>query len=191
MSVYKNLKGCEKIDGVFITDQEINAPTLLITAKYTTHSRLLRFFRLSSILPITHFVRLRLFFKNLYDSEISEKKNVKCWIEYPDGKQYRPWQINIPRLISKNNCFWSEIDILFKPEVPGIHRFIIEKCEGIQYADFHGMTGRPYKQIENEWKSSFNIHTSLELGSYVVAILALIIALLSLFVPIAEPCGFG
>ena len=188
----EDLRGCKKIDkGVFMSDQSFNASTLLINARFTTHYILLRLIGLSNFLPITHFVRLRLYFKNLFDAEIQEKKDVKCWIEYPDGKQYRPWHINIPNLATKGDCCWSEIDILFKPEVPGIHRLVIEEYPGVQYADYHGMMGRPYKQINKEWRASFNIHTTLELGSYVVAILALLIALLSLFISIGKLCNFG
>jgi hypothetical protein len=191
MKIKNELKGCKERGRVLPSEQNIKSSTLLINALFTTHHCIFRKLPwLSGILPINHFVRLRLYFKNLYETEIKEQE-VNFWILYPDGKQYRSWYIKIPQLNHKDDCYWSEIDILFKPEVPGIHRLVFEKLEGIQYADFHGMVGRPYKQIDAEWTTSFNIYSPLELGSYLVAIVALVVASLSCIISILsffKPC---
>ena len=177
--IKKDLQDCKERWDVFSRGQYITSPTLLINAKFTTHSRLLRFLRLSEMLPINHFVRLRLYFKNLYDAEINSKE-VGFGIEYPNGKQFRRWPINIPQINKKDECYWSEIDILFKPEIPGVHRLVIDNLDGVQYADYHGLFSRPYKQMDEKWTSSFYIYTTLELRLYLVAFLALLISTISL-----------
>jgi len=178
----KNLfKDCkETAEDVFQSEQHIKTPTLLINAEFETHNKFLRIIGLKEILPINNFVSLRLYFKNLYDAEIEKFDNVPFIIEYPNGKQYRPWKINIPNLKKKGDCFFSETKILFKPEIPGVHRLIIGKIDGFQYADLYGVTDRDYKQIATDWTASFQIYNSLELRFYVTAILALIVSVLAL-----------
>lgn len=174
-------QNCRKLEsGVFQSQQQIKKPTLLINAELETHNKFLRFLRLKSVLPITDFVKLRLYFKNIFSSEIPGTNDVPFIIEYPNGKQVRPWKINLPNLKNENECCYSESEILFKPEVPGVHRLIIGKSEGFQYADLFGVTDREIKQIANDWTTSFNIIDSLEMRFYVAATLALVISAFSL-----------
>ena len=176
-------QNCRKLEsGIFQSQQQITKPTLLINAELETHNKFLRFIRLKNVLPITDFVKLRLYFKNIYSSEILCIKDVPFIIEYPNGKQVRPWKINLPNLEKINECCYSESEILFKPEVPGVHRLIIEKSEDFQYADLFGVTDREIKQIANDWTTSFNIIDSLEMRFYIAATLALIISVFSLIV---------
>ncbi|KKK88431.1 hypothetical protein LCGC14_2743250, partial [marine sediment metagenome] len=107
-------------------------------------------------------------------------KDVLFIIEYPNGKQIRPWKINLPNLKKENECCYSESEILFKPEVPGVHRLIVGKSEDFQYADLFGVTDREIKLIANDWTTSFNIIDSLEMRFYVAATLALIISAFSI-----------
>ena len=125
-------------------------------------------------------VKLKLFFKNLHETEIPEIKDVPFIIEYPNGQQVRPWKINIPNLKNERDCCFSESNIFFNPEVPGSHRLIIGKIPQVQYADLCGVTDRELKQIGKDWSVSFHIYSSLELRFYETAILALLISILSL-----------
>ena len=106
------------------------------------------------------------------------------YIEYPNGKQVRPWMINIPKLAKKGDSCFAETNILFKPELPGDHRLIIGQVEGLQYADLYGVTDRDYKLISTNWTASFHIHSSLELRFYVAALLALIVSVFSLVITV-------
>ena len=185
MSLMKYLSNCGKCQGeVFQSKQIIDRPTLLINAKFETHNWFLRLIKLKEVLPITHFVKLKLSFQNLYETEISEIKDVPFIIEYPGGKQVRPWRINIPSLKKKNDTCYSQSLYFFKPEVPGIYRILIGKVDGLQFADLYGVTDRELKIIANDWPASFNIIGSLELRLYVTATLALIISVLSLVIAV-------
>jgi len=181
----KYLSNCAQCQGeVFQNKQIIDRPTLLINAKFETHNWFLRLIKLKEVLPITDFVKLKLSFQNLFETEISEIRDVPFIIEYPGGKQLRPWRINIPNLKKKNDTCFSESQYFFKPEVPGVHRILIGNVDGLQYADLYGVTDRDLKIIVNEWPASFNIIDSLELRLYVTATLALIISVLSLVIAV-------
>ena len=120
----------------------------------------------------------------MHDSEINEIKNVPFIIIYPDGYQIRPWRIDIPKLVRKNDCCIAETDILFKPEVPGNHRLLIKEIDGLQFADLYGVTDRKFKISDKDWISSFNIYSSLELRFYVAALLALIVSVFSIVIAV-------
>ena len=181
----KYLSNCDKYQGeVFQKKQTIDRPTLLINAKFETHNWFLRLIKLNEVLPITDFVKIKLSFQNLYETEIPEIKDVPFIIEYPGGKQVRPWRINLPNLKNKNDTCYSESKYFFKPEVHGIHRILIGKVDDLQYADLYGVTDRELKIIANDWPASFNIIGSLELRLYVSATLALLISVFSLVVAI-------
>ncbi len=183
MFLSSNFRECKKSDEkIFHGDQEISQPTLLIRAEYKTHNKFLKLIGLRRILPVTHRIGLKLYFQNLYNEEIKAKQNVEFYIEYPDGKQLRPWRINLPNLKNKDNCVFAETKTLFKPEVPGTHRLIIKQIEKVQYADLHGITDRPYKQISGVWASSFHIHSEIEYRFYIIAFVALIVSFSSLIV---------
>ena len=179
----KYLVCCAKSQGeVFQSGQKIDRPTLLINAQFETHNWFLRFIKLKKVLPITNFVKLRLSFQNLYNVELPEKKDVPFIIEYPSGKQIRPWRINLPHFKDENDSCFSESQYFFKPEVPGVHRILIGNVDGLQYADLYGVTDRELKIIAKDWTASFNIIGSLEMRLYVTATLALIISVLSLVI---------
>ena len=183
MKACEIFKSCNKCNSnIFHSDQSINKPTLLINSEIQTHNKFLRLIKLKEILPVTDFVRLKLTFKNMHDSEIKEFKDVPFAIIYPDGSQFRPWKINIPNLIKKDDCCFAETDILFKPEVPGNHRLVIKHIDGLQFADLYGLTDRKFKIIDKDWTASFYIYSSLELRFYVIALLALIVSLFSLVI---------
>jgi hypothetical protein len=185
MNKLNYLSNCNKYQGeVFQNKQTIDRPTLLINAKFETHNWFMRFIKLKEVLPITDYVKLKLSFQNLYDTEIPEIKDVPFIIEYPGGKQVRPWRINLPNLRNKNDTCFSESKYFFKPEVQGIHRILIGKVDALQYADLHGVTDRELKIIANEWPASFNIIGSLELRLYITATLALLISVFSLVVAV-------
>jgi hypothetical protein len=179
------LKSCVKIEkGVFQSQQKIDKPTLLINANLETHNKFLRFIRLKEVLPITDFVKLRLSFQNLFTAEIPEIKDVPFVIEYPGGRQIRPWKINLPNLKNKDESCYSESLYFFKPEVHGVHRIVVEQIDGLQYADLFGVTDRDLKIIADYWTASFNIIGSLEMRLYITATLALIISILSLIIAV-------
>ena len=181
----KYLCNCRKCQGeVFQSEQVIDRPTLLINAKFETHNWFLRRIKLKEVLPIADYVKLTFSFQNLYETEISQIKDVPFIIEYPGGKQVRSWRINIPNLNNKNDTCYSDSRHFFKPEVHGVHRILIGKVDGLQYADLYGVTDRELKIIANEWSASFNIIGSLELRLYVTATLALIISVFSLVIAV-------
>jgi len=183
MSAQATLRNCRKAnEKIFHTDQQISQPTLLIKAKFETQNRFLRLTLLKRVLPITSRVSLKIFFKNLYSQDIKGVENVTMQIEYPGTLQIRPWKINLPNLKANGDCVYSETRTLFQPEVPGTHRLIIKKVEGIQYADIHGVTDRPYKQIAGDWTSSFHVLSEIEYRVYSVAFFALIISVVSLLI---------
>ncbi len=167
-------------DNVFISDQSINGPTLLINATFKTHNKFLKLIRLPQILPITDAVSLKLYFENLFSEEIKRYENVPLQIEYPDGTQVRPWKINLPNLKNKGDCCDAETEKLFMPEVAGHHKLCIGKIPPIQYADYFGITNRPYKQVANNWVSSFYIYSALELRAYVISVLAIVLSTIAL-----------
>lgn len=175
----KDSKCKEKI---FHSEQEFDRSTLLINAKFNTHGN---FFKIlgnigfGQILPITEIIGLELYFENLYDEEIKGRENVAFYIEYPNTKQIRPWKLNIPSLKNKNDNCSAKIETLFKPEIPGSHRLIIKKIDGVQYADYHGLTDRPYKQIADDYSSSFYISSEMEIRPFIIAFIALIVSILA------------
>jgi hypothetical protein len=179
---FKNCTNCKT--EVFQSEQIINSPTLLLNARFETHNWFLRLIKLKEVLPITDYVKLKLSFQNLFDLEIPEIRDVPFIIEYPGGKQFRPWRINIPNLKEKNDSCYSESRYFFKPEVPGVHRILIDKVDGLKYADLYGVTDRELKIISNKWPASFNIVGSLEVRLYVTATLALLISILSLIIAV-------
>lgn len=177
------LNNCRKTDEeIFHTDQEISQPTILIRAEFETQNRFLRWTCLKRVLPVNSRISLKIIFKNLYSHEIKGIKNVPLQIEYPGSLQIRPWKINLPNLKGNGDCVYSEAQTLFHPEVPGTHRFVIKKVEGIQYADLHGVTDRPYKQIAGDWASSFHVSSEIEYRVYFVAFFALIISVVSIVI---------
>lgn len=171
-------------EDVFISDQAISEPTLLINAKFKTHNKILKFMRLPQILPITDAVSLKLYFENLFTEELNRHENVPLIIEYPDGNQVRPWRINLPNLKNKGDSCVAETEKLFMPEVTGHHKLCIIKISSFKYADYFGVTNRPFKQISNDWKCSFYIYSALELRLYFISVLAIIISVISLCIGI-------
>jgi hypothetical protein len=174
----KPAKTCK--DDTFISDQSISEPTLLINATFKTHNRFLKFIRLPQILPITDAVSLKLYFENLFTEELERYENVPLVIEYPDGNQVRPWRINLPNLKNKGDSCVAETEKLFMPEVAGHHKLCIGNVPSVQYADYFGITDRPYKQASNNWISSFYIYSALELRAYIISTLAIVISTMSL-----------
>lgn len=181
-SSFNNCKGSD--EKIFHSEQEIINPTLLIKAEFETHSKFLKFIGLKKVLPITHNIGVKLFFQNLYDEEIGTTYDVDFYIKYPDGKQFRPWKINLPNLKNKGDCVYAETKTLFKPEVPGTHHLIIKKIDTVQYADLHGVTDRPYKQIAGDWIGSFHIYSEIEYRFYLIAVAALVVSFLSLIISV-------
>ncbi len=167
-------------DNIFISDQKIDKSTILINANFKTHNKFLKLIRLENILPVTYPVSLEIYFENLYNQEIEGFQNIAFYIEYPDSNQIRPWKLNVPKLKSKGDSCTAKSDKFFVPEVPGIHRLVINEINVVQYADYHGISGRPYKLIDGNFISSFYIYSALELRFYFTAFSALIISLISL-----------
>lgn len=174
----KPAKKCK--NEIFISDQSISEPTLLINATFRTHNKILRFLRLHQILPITDAVSLKLYFENLYSEEFERYEDVPLAIIYPDGKQVRPWRINLPNLKNKGEGCVAETKKLFMPEVAGHHKLCIAKIPSVKYADYFGISDRPYKEASNEWISSFYIYSALELRAYIISVLAIVISTISL-----------
>jgi hypothetical protein len=173
----------EASEKIFHSEQEITQPTLLLRAEFETHNRFLRFIGLNKhVLPIDSRIGLKIYFTNLYDTEIETFSNVPFRIVYPGGQQVRPWKINLPNLRKKGDCLYSEVETLFNPEIPGTHQLVIEKVKGVQYADIHGVTDRPYKQIDGNWVSSFHVLNKIEYVMYIVAFSVLIVSMLSFII---------
>jgi hypothetical protein len=145
-------KQCENT--VFIADQEIRRPTLLISAEFSTHHWLLKRFRKLSIFPVNQRMGLKLYFENLYTEEIPYTKDVQFFIIHLGDQQLRYWRLNLPNLKKRGDSCVAEIETFFKPEVPGTHKLIIDKVDGIQYAEKHGLTDRPYKLSSGQWPAS-------------------------------------
>ena len=186
------LRNCKKAsEKIFHSDQEISKPTILIRAEFETHDRFLRFTRLKQLLPITSPISMKIYFKNLYHEEIKGIKGVAFNIYYPGKQQMRPSRIDLPGLKASGkygDCVYSETRTLFHPEIPGTHRLTIENSidnrKYMQFADFHGVTDRPFKLIGGDWTCSFHVSSEMEYRLYLTAFGALAVSLLSLLISI-------
>jgi hypothetical protein len=181
-NVFQNSKKCN--EEVFIDDQDINGPTLLISAQFKTHHWLLKHFPNLSILPEGERIGLKIYFENLYNEEIAGYKNVQFFIFQHENIQKRFWRLNLPNLKHKGDFCVAEIETLIKPEVSGNHYMFIKKVNGLQYADKHGLTNRPYKVCADNWPTSFYVCSKLEFGFYKISFVTLTVSFIALLVSI-------
>jgi len=182
------------VPNVFVSGQDITAPTLLIEAEYkrinprlSFLSRwLLRWLNLEKRLYVEDWIGLTLYFENFYDSEINIQDSKPFFIVYPHQGKQRPWKLNIPYLKKKGDCCYAETDLFFKPEVAGTHMLIIQQTAGLRYADKHGVTGRKLQIFNGDWAGSFHVHSVSESRLFATVIVTLCIAIASLAVSIIQ-----
>lgn len=182
--------GCKKCDEkIFYDEQEIDKPTLLIGASYKTRNIFfcilnritLGLLGLDKILTIESPIGMKIYFENLYDQEIEGRKGVDFHINYPNSPQIRPWKLNFPNLKKKGDCCYAETKTLFKPEIPGNHELIITNVSRqLQYADYHGLTGRKFKKIDGMWRGSFYVYSMMESRILIIIIFTLIVSFIAL-----------
>ena len=111
--VFKNSPKCR--ENVFIDEQDIGRPTLLISAQFTTHHWLLKYFPRMSVIPVNKKIGLKLYFENLYDEEIKGHKGVDFWILHQEDNQVRPWRLNLPSLKNKGDCLSTPYPLSLSP----------------------------------------------------------------------------
>ena len=98
------------------------------------------------------------------------------------------WKINIPDLLKPGESCFSESESFFCPEVPGIHEFRIAGLDGVVAAGPYGVSGRRYRvpPAGAPWKFLFHVSSGYEYKTFIVAFIALAVAIISMFISIIK-----
>jgi len=190
MSIIDWLKGYKKIPGkVFHSEQEIHDPTLLINAKFYTHSILHRALLLNKVLPVGKPIGMKIYLGNLHDERISKVENLTYFINYPNtppsSEPQRKWYIDMPELEKKGAVYYTKVSKLFMPEIPGNHTLIIPKIIKEQYyAGYYGLAGRKYKIMSGNWTQNFYVSDEMEVRNSLLVSFALMASVITLCVSI-------
>ncbi len=165
---------------------------LLVVAKFVTTKRFfkilnippLTLFGFNKILPIGEPVDLLLSLSNVSENNGAvDGFEPKVYIFYPNNQSVRNWTITIPKLNSgeSRSC---RINNFFIPEVPGVHRVLINRNDKTSLISPFGIFGRefqvPGSQSQRGVLFHFYAFNPYEYLTYIIVTIALIAALVSL-----------
>ena len=200
---HAELKECSiYYETCFLKGNEIppNKPTILIIGKLKTTNRTIivldlcasiltfGFLRLNEILPVGEPARLRLYFKNISALNASIHGGVtEFYIKYPGSEiPDRKWEMKFPDLTDASDGCIIESKNFFCPELPGAHELYIAGSEGIVVAGPFGVGDRKYRipVAGAPWKLPFHVSSGYEYKTFIVALCALVISIVSMVVSI-------
>jgi hypothetical protein len=114
-------------------------------------------------------------------------KSTQFNIKYPNQPEpVRKWDISIPTLDSPGDIRIEHSRAFFTPEICGSHELRIKGLPGLRYAGPYGVGGRRYRisSPSGDWLLYFHVSSSYEYKVFIIAFVALAVAILSIFVSI-------
>lgn len=185
-------------DESFLKGDEIpkDSPTIFILGKIkTTNNTILfldfltdiftfGFLRFNEIIPVGEPATLRIYFKNISKINASiQGGKTDFAIIYPNSDTpARTWQMKIPDLMQVGESCYIESKRFFCPEVPGTHVLRISGATGIVVAGPYGVSDRRYRipLPGAPWIFLFHVSSGYEYKTFIVAFLALTVAVISM-----------